>query len=378
MAYESEKPTIMVVDDTPNNLALLEGMLQGRGYRVLELTSGKKALAALEKCCPDLILLDIMMPDMDGFEVCRQIKNDDRFSHVPVIFVSALHELDVKLKALDGGIDYIRKPFQELEVMARVETHLKVQQLQRKVARQNTYLEDLVKKKVEEIFDSQLSTIIAVTKLAESRDDETGCHIDRTRGFCRMLAEKMGENSCYADSISADFIVRIYHAAPLHDIGKVGIPDQILLKPGRLTSDEFSIVKTHTILGAGTLESVQKRYPENEFINMGIQIARSHHERWDGKGYPDGLSGEKIPLSARIMAVADVYDALRSRRPYKQPFSHEKACDIIQQDAGTHFDPAVVAAFVSLESEFADLWERLNDREVCEILLSEPPESLMR
>ncbi|WP_024333975.1 response regulator [Desulfotignum balticum] len=380
MENEAENATIMVVDDTPDNLALMGEMLFGRGYRVLELASGKQALKAIKKCRPDLILLDVQMPDMDGFEVCRQIKEDDRFRQIPVIFVSAHKEIDIRLKALNGGgIDFISKPFQELEVLARVEIQLKVQQLQRRLARQNSHLENLVKKKVKDVYASQLATIKAVTKLAECRDDQTGCHIERTREFCGLLAGKLGEDSCYAHCISDDFINHIYHAAPLHDIGKVSIADNILLKPGKLTPEEFEKIKTHTVLGAETLESVRRNYPENGFINMGIEIARSHHERWDGKGYPDGLSGEKIPLSARIMAVADVYDALRSRRPYKQPFSHEKACAIIQKDAGTHFDPAVVAAFVSLESSFADLWERLNDDgKVCEILPSGPPECLMR
>ncbi|MCF8076779.1 MAG: HD domain-containing protein, partial [Desulfotignum sp.] len=269
---------------------------------------------------------------------------------------------DARLKAFEGGgIDFVSKPLREQEVLARVEVHLKLQQAQRRLARQNQYLESLVQEKVKEISASQLATIAAVSKLAESRDEETGRHIERTREFCRLLAQKLGEDSRYAGRIGDDFIKNIFHAAPLHDIGKVGVPDHILLKPGRLTPEEFKIIQTHSRLGAETLENVQDSYPGNQFINMGIEITRSHHERWDGKGYPDGLCGEDIPLSARIMAVADVYDALRSRRPYKEPFSHEKAVEIIKQDAGRHFDPEVVSAFVFLETEVAELWEGLKD-----------------
>ncbi|MCF8087624.1 MAG: response regulator [Desulfotignum sp.] len=362
MAHESVKATILVVDDKPENLALLQEILIGRGYRILELTSGKQALKALDKCRPDLILLDIMMPDLDGFEVCRRIKADARFKQIPVIFISALEDTDARLKAFEGGgIDFVSKPLREQEVLARVEVHLKLQQAQRRLARQNQYLESLVQEKVKEISASQLATIAAVSKLAESRDEETGRHIERTREFCRLLAQKLGEDSRYAGRIGDDFIKNIFHAAPLHDIGKVGVPDHILLKPGRLTPEEFKIIQTHSRLGAETLENVQDSYPGNQFINMGIEITRSHHERWDGKGYPDGLCGEDIPLSARIMAVADVYDALRSRRPYKEPFSHEKAVEIIKQDAGRHFDPEVVSAFVFLETEVAELWEGLKD-----------------
>lgn len=362
MAHEAEKATILIVDDKPENLSLLQGMLLGRGYRVLELTSGKQALAALKKCRPDLILLDIMMPDIDGFEVCRQVKEDGRLKEIPVIFISALEDTDVRLKAFDGGgIDFISKPLREQEVLARVEVHLKLREAQRKLARQNQYLESLVQEKVKEISASQLATIVAVSKLAESRDEETGHHIERTREFCRILAEKLSENSRYAHQIDTDFIKNIYHAAPLHDIGKVSVADNILLKPGKLTPEEFEAIKTHSMLGAETLETVRANYPGNQFINLGIEITRSHHEKWDGSGYPDGLSGKKIPLSARIMAVADVYDALRSRRPYKEPFSHEKAYDIIKKEANSHFDPVIVSAFVSLESAVADLWERLKD-----------------
>lgn len=348
--------TIMVIDDTPENLKLLEEMLGGQGYRVLMFPSGTMALKAAIRNPPDLILLDIMMPEMDGFETCRRLKENPSTQEVPVIFLSALNDTQSKVKAFSmGGVDYVTKPFQFAEVRTRVDTHINLRRVQLSLKQHNLHLEKLVQEKVKEISDSQLATIFAVSKLAESRDDETGYHIERTRNFCRALAENLLENSPYSSSLSPSFIDNIYHASPLHDIGKVGIVDNILLKPGKLTPEEFAVMKTHSLIGAKTLEEVHNMYPNNTFLAMGIDIARSHHEKWDGSGYPDGLAGEQIPLSARIMAMADVYDALRSKRPYKEPFTHQQSCQIILQATGKHFDPVVTAAFTALEQEFASL-----------------------
>jgi len=360
MNNENSKATIMLVDDTPANLKLLEEMLQSRGYRVVQFPRGAMALKAAAKKPPDLILLDIMMPEMDGFEVCRRLKADKSLKDIPVLFISALDGADDKIKAFSaGGQDYVAKPFREEEVLARVKTHLELRRVRLKLEKHNFQLENLVREKVKEISDSQLATILAVSKLAEYRDDETGGHIERTRTFCRILAQNLRENHRYAESITDVFIENIYHAAPIHDIGKVGIPDSILLKPGKLTRDEFEIMKTHTTIGASTLQAVRTKYPKNAFINMGIALTRSHHEKWDGSGYPDGLTGEDIPLSGRIMAIVDVYDALRSKRPYKKPFSHEKSCRIIEEGAGSQFDPAIVETFTNIKSEFAMARERL-------------------
>ncbi|MDZ7698117.1 MAG: two-component system response regulator [Deltaproteobacteria bacterium] len=354
--------TIMVVDDIPANLKLLSEMLQGQGRRVAQFPSGSMALKAAAKNPPDLILLDIMMPGMDGFEVCRRLKADENLKDIPVLFISALDGTEDKIKAFSaGGLDYVSKPFQEAEVLARVKTHLELGRVRRELEKHNFQLEDLVREKVKEIAASQMATIVAISKLAEYRDDETGRHIERTRKSCRMLAQQLRENDRYAESITDVFIENIYYAAPLHDIGKIGIADNILLKPGKLTPEEFEIMKTHAIIGATALQAVQRRYPDNAFINMGIALTRSHHEKWDGSGYPDGLVGEDIPLSGRIMALADVYDALRSKRPYKEAFTHEKARGIIKEGAGSHFDPAVVEAFLAVETEFAEIRERMKD-----------------
>ncbi|MCJ7524682.1 MAG: response regulator [Candidatus Aminicenantes bacterium] len=361
MNKAQDNAAIMVVDDTPANLRLLQEMLQAKGHRVLAFANGKMALNAAAKSPPDLILLDINMPEMNGFEMCERLKADAALKEIPVLFISALTETTDKIKAFSvGGLDYVTKPFQFEEVHARVETHLRLRRMQLELEKHNLHLEALVKEKIAEISDSQLAAIVALAKLAESRDDDTGDHIERTRTFCKVLAEKLRENPHYAGSIDETFIEYIYHAAPLHDIGKVGIPDHILLKPGKLTPEEFEIMKNHSMIGANTLQTAHNRYPRNAFLNMGIAIARSHHEKWDGSGYPDGLAGEDIPLSARIMAVADVYDALRSIRPYKPAFSHEKSCSIIRDNKGRHFDPALIDVFMTVESEFAEIRNRMD------------------
>ena len=346
---------ILVVDDTLANLKLLTEMLQGQGYNIRPARNGKSALRAAAKDPPDLILLDINMPEMNGYEVCQKIKADDRLNDIPVLFISALEDSADKLKAFSvGGLDYISKPFEIKEVNARVETHLRLHQFQ-------IQLERIVEDQVKEIQDSQMSTIFALAKLAESRDDETGKHIERVQSFCKSLVVKLGETSKYKRSINGKYIDNLYHANPLHDIGKVGISDNILLKPGKLTAEEFEIIKTHTTIGSQTLEYVSASYPKNAFINMGIELSRSHHEKWDGSGYPDGLTGEDIPLSARILAVSDVYDALRSKRPYKEAFPHKKSVEIISKDSGSHFDPEIVKTFLEIEEEFKKIHESLSD-----------------
>lgn len=360
MPKKHDVAKIMVVDDLPSNLKLMQKKLQIQGYQVQTFSNAKMALTTAPEWQPDLILLDINMPEMNGFEVCERLKANETLKDIPVIFISGLSETSGKVKAFSmGGVDYVTKPFQFEEVFARVETHLRLRRLQLELVRYNLHLEDLVTEKVREISDSQLTTIRALTKLAESRDDDTGHHIERTQIFCKVLAEKMRENPRYGGKINDSYVENLYHASPLHDIGKVGILDNILLKPGKLTQEEFEIMKTHTVIGANTLQTARSKYPNNPFINMGIAIARSHHEKWNGSGYPDGLAGEDIPLSARIMAVSDVYDALRSKRPYKPAFTHEKSCEIIMEGSDWHFDPAVTNVFKAVEAKFAEIRERM-------------------
>jgi len=362
MTEKQPRTTIMIVDDTPANLNLLTEMLQHLGYGVIAFPGGKMALRAAEKNPPDLILLDINMPEINGFEVCERLKANQKLKDIPVLFISALSDTADKVRAFDvGGVDYVNKPFQMEEVHARVKTHLKMRALQLDLIRHNTRLEELVREKVAEISNSQLSTINALARLTESRDDDTGAHIERTQFYCKILAQKLAENALYSATIDPVYIDNISLASSLHDIGKVGIRDSILLKPGKLTPQEFETMKTHTLIGASTLNSARLRYPYNAFLNMGLAIARSHHEKWDGSGYPDGLAGENIPLSARIMAVADVYDALRSVRPYKKAFSHEESAALIFEGSGSHFDPLIVEAFRAVQAEFAGICTRFQD-----------------
>jgi len=341
---------ILLVDDMPVNLRMLSDMLRHAGYQTRSARSGETALRAAAEQPPDLVLLDVMMPQMNGYEVCRRIKSDPTLTHIPVIFLSALGDTGDKVEAFAAGaVDYITKPFQIDEVCARVHTHLQLHQLQAEVEAHRNRLEALVAEQVQEIMDSHIATIFAMARLAESRDDETGTHLERVQSFCGLLGE--GVAAGHTD-LDREFVRHLVHAGPLHDIGKVGISDAVLLKPGRLTPDEFELMKTHTTMGAQTLEAVQRGNPSNAFIGMGIEIARSHHERWDGGGYPQGLSGESIPLSGRIMAVADVYDALRSKRVYKPAFSHDESVRIIGEGGGTQFDPCVVDVFMERADEF--------------------------
>lgn len=352
---EAPRAEVLVVDDTPENLRVLCGMLKHQGYRARPMPSGKLALQSVASQPPDLILLDINMPEMNGYEVCRYLKENQATAAIPVIFISALADLENKVRAFSsGGVDYITKPFQFEEVEARVETHLKLRRLQLQLEQYARHLEDKVEEKVREISQSQMATIEVLAQLAESRDECTGGHIKRIQTLSRALALKLGESERYQRTVTEAYVTNIYHASALHDIGKVGVKDAILLKNGPLTAEEFTAMKKHTIYAAHTLAAARDRYPGNVFINMGIAIARSHHEKWDGNGYPDGLAGEDIPLCARIMALADVYDALRAKRPYKDGMSHEDAREIIIAGSGTHFDPDVVEAFLEIEQIFKE------------------------
>jgi putative two-component system response regulator len=353
---------ILIVDDTPENLRILWELLRSEGYNSRAVSDGAAAIEAATASPPDLILLDIVMPTLDGFEVCRRLKQDPRLRNVPVIFLSALDDVGDKVKAFTaGGVDYIAKPFQFPEVRMRVETHLRLRRLQVELEAHNRHLVDLVSEQVREISDSQMATIFALAKLAESRDGETGKHIERVQLYCRLLASTLAEQPAYAGRIEESFIENMFLASPLHDIGKVAIRDHILLKQGELTPTEFDEMKLHTTLGAHTLEAVRTRYPRNEFLRLGIEIARCHHERWDGNGYPAGLAGTDIPLSARIMSVADSYDAARSRRCYKSALSHAECRSALALRDRTYFDPEVLAAFEDVQGLFEDIASALND-----------------
>lgn len=361
-----ETEYILAVDDMPANLRILGKTLQLNGYEVLTAEDGALALRMARAATPSLVLLDINMPGMDGYQVCAEFKKDPQLSAVPVIFISANEDVEDKVKAFEvGGTDYITKPFQSAEVIARVSAHMLNRRLQIELDKHVRGLELLVKAQVKEIADSQAATIVALAKLSEYRDEDTGDHILRIQHYCKALAEELAKEGVFGGQINDVFIEDIFRASPLHDIGKVGIPDSILLKPGRLAPEEFLIMKSHTVIGAETLAAVNKRYPGNSFVRMGMEIARSHHEFWDGGGYPDNLSGEAIPLSARILTLADQFDALRNKRPYKPAFDAEKTYKIMTEGDDrsnpSHLDPRVLAAFKKIVPRFNEIFEELKE-----------------
>lgn len=357
------RPVVLVVDDTPDNLSLMSSLLKPT-YQVKLANSGAKALQlAQSDTPPDLILLDIMMPEMDGYEVCQALKANARTRDIPVIFLTAKVEVeDERLGLTMGAVDYITKPVSPPIVLARVETHLKLKRAADFLRDKNAYLENEVQRRAQEITAIQDVTILAMASLAETRDPETGNHIRRTQHYVKALATHLRHNPLYSEVITDTFIDLLYKSAPLHDIGKVGIPDRILLKPGRFTADEFELMKTHTTLGYKAIEHAEAALGTPvAFLEMAKDIALYHQEKWDGSGYPEGLAGEAIPLSARLMAVADVYDALISRRVYKEGMPHEKAVGIIIDGRGSHFAPDLVDAFMAIEEQFRTIAQRFVD-----------------
>lgn len=357
-----KSPTIMVVDDSLINLNMMSELLNDYGYQTCPMFNGSQALESAKLLPPDLVLMDIEMPEMNGFEACRKFKSVDALKDIPIIFVSGLSDASDKVKAYEvGGVDYVSKPYQIEEINIRIQSHLKQHQLEQGLKQQRDALRRKTQQLADEIKESQVATVFALASLAEHHDNETGKHMERVGIFCHMLAEHLSALPRLADQIDANFIRSITHASSLHDIGKVGIPDNVLLKPGKLTVEEFDVMKTHTFIGSSMLKVISNWYPGNPFLRMGLFITQSHHEKWDGTGYPQKLRGEAIHLSARIMALADVYDAMRSKRHYKEASSHEQARETIVAESGKHFDPDVVAAFLAMESEFRDIWEDMGD-----------------
>ncbi len=361
----NDKATILVVDDTAENLTVMTGLLKP-DYRTKIAVDGEGALRIMmADAPPDLVLLDIMMPGMDGYEVCRRLKAEPRTRDIPVIFLTAKAEVEDEQHGFDlGAVDYITKPISPPIVMARVRTHLALKVAADFLKDKNAYLESEVTKRTREVQVVQDVTIMAMASLAETRDNETGNHIRRTQNYVRALARKVRSLPQFASLLDDETIELLYKSAPLHDIGKVGIPDAILLKPGKLTPEEFEIMKTHTILGRDVIAAAEELMDApSTFLKLAREIAHYHQEKWDGSGYPEKLSGEAIPLSARLMAVADVYDALISRRPYKTPIPREKAVAIMREGRGKHFDPVIFDAFLSIEDEFATIADRFTDTE---------------
>jgi len=350
---------ILIVDDCPVNVEILRELLQD-DYELATAASGEECLDKLRQFSPDLVLLDIMMPGINGYETCRRIKEGPTGDFTQVILVSGKASARERLQGYEAGADdYVIKPFDHDELLAKVRIQFRLRETMEqlwsanaKIQQFNAELEELVYQRTEEVVATRDVAIFALAKLADSRDPETGEHLERMRNYARILAEQLGREGPYVDQIDAKFIENVYRSSPLHDIGKVGIPDAILLKPGRLTKEEFDIMKTHTTIGADALQYAVKQSDCGSFLDMAINIARYHHERYLGNGYPEGLAGDEIPLSARIVAVADVYDALTSDRVYKSAFDPAVAKRMIEEEKGQHFDPAIVEAFEDRYEDF--------------------------
>ncbi|MBF0389143.1 MAG: response regulator [Desulfamplus sp.] len=341
----NKKSKILVVDDNEFNIQLIASILQEQ-YFLSVAMNGKDALKIVEKDKPDIILLDVMMPEMDGYEVCRRLKSDDKTKDIPVIFLTALSEEGDEMKGLDlGAVDYVVKPVNPKLVEKRIHNHLAL-----KYHRDN--LELIVAERTRMLNLTQDVTIESLGNLAEYRDQETGGHIKRTKNYVKSLSINLKDNDRFKATLTDDYIELLTKSAPLHDIGKVGVPDSILLKPGRLTDEEFEEMKKHTIYGRDIIAASEKSLGEESFLNLAREIAYTHHEKWDGSGYPEGIKGDAISLSGRIMAIADVYDALISKRVYKAPFPHQKAVEIIAKGKGNHFDPDIAQIFIEHEEEF--------------------------
>ena len=348
---------IFVVDDTETNIDILLETL-GDTYDVSVALDGLTALEDIPEQEPDLILLDVMMPDMDGYEVCRRLKADPRTKAIPVIFVTAKQETEDETFGLElGAVDYITKPFSPAVVLARVRTHLQLAQAKMKLSQANEILEKKVRQRTEELHqknveleETRLEIIRRLGRAAEYKDNETGLHVIRMSHYSRLLALEAGLEEKRTEIL--------FNAAPMHDIGKIGIPDMILLKPGRLTEEEWGVMRRHPEIGAGII-SIQ----HSPMLEMARIVALTHHEKWDGTGYPQGLVGENIPIEARIVAIADVFDALTTKRPYKAAWSIEKATELLQDSAGSHFDPQMVPLFIGIIPQILEVREKWKEQE---------------
>jgi len=355
MDMKVTRKTILIVDDEENNRTYLEALLSSEGYATLQAHDGKMALDLIATHQPDLILLDAMMPVLNGFELAEQLKNNEATKIIPIIMLTALIDRTSKMRALQCGVEeFVTKPIDRAELWIRVRNLLRLKEYNDLLTDYSRTLEIKVEERTAQLRSSYFDSMFSIMRAAEFRDKETGEHIHRIAFFCKELATDLG--------MSPDFIETIYHASPLHDVGKIGIPDHILLKPGAHTAEEWEVMKTHTILGNSILGQGKSSSP---FTIMGAEIALHHHEHWDGSGYPYGLKAEAIPLSARIMIMSDVYDALRSQRPYKPAFTHELALQVIMQGDGRthpdHFDPMILSAFVKLADRFRDIFEEHSD-----------------
>lgn len=350
---------IIFVDDQISNLMIGRNVLSSE-YDVFTVPSAEKLFILLEKVNPDLILLDVEMPDMDGYETIRKLKSEPATASIPVVFLTARNDTGSELEGLSlGAIDYISKPFSPPLLLKRIDVHLLVEEQKKQLEKQkeelqnyNDNLEAMVKEKTKTIMELQNAVLETVAELVESRDDVTGGHIERTQSYLKILFEGLREQGLYDDEIRDWDVDLLVQSAQLHDVGKISISDTILNKPGKLTPEEFNQMKLHTTFGGEIIDRIQHRSAEQSFLKFTKTLAMTHHEKWDGSGYPYGLKGYDIPLEGRLMAIVDVYDALVSERPYKKAFTHDEAVEIIKEASGTQFEPALVDLFLSEAENF--------------------------
>ena len=356
----NKRDTIILTDDNMTNLTVGKNMLS-TFYQVIPAPSAMKMFEALERVIPDLILLDIEMPEMDGYEAMRKLRTDARWRSIPVIFLTAKNDEESELEGFDlGAVDYVTKPFSAPLLLKRIEKELLIVQQKKELLKAQVELKDYadnlevkVREKTDEIFSLQNTILATVADLVEFRDKLTGGHITRTQYYLKVLIDEMIREGVYADETLKLDMVFFLPAAQLHDVGKIAISDMILNKPGKLVPEEFEIMKTHVTVGVDAIEQIMNQTKEHAFLNHAMLIAGTHHEKWDGSGYPVGLKGANIPIEGRLMAIADVYDALISERPYKKAFTHAEACRIIEESAGSHFDPILVDVFKNVEDKLA-------------------------
>jgi putative two-component system response regulator len=357
-----EQAKILVVDDEKFFIDVIVELLNG-DYKVSVAMDASQALRrAQTEPLPELILLDILMPDMDGYEVCRQLKENPVTRDIPVIFLTVKSEVSDEVKGFElGAVDYILKPISPPVFKARVATHLALNRARNLLTHQNQQLEVKVKERTAELSRTKDVAIYCMASLAETRDAETGKHILRTQNYVRVLAQGLIDHPRFCDYLDDEIIEMLYKTSPLHDIGKVGVPDQILLKPGKLDPDEWEEMKMHAEYGHDSLLRAEQVLGTTDFLQMAREIAYTHHEKWDGSGYPRGLKGDEIPVSGRLMAVADVYDALISFRVYKKAIPHQEAVEIIRDASGSHFDPDIVDLFLAQQGVFRQIAEEFSD-----------------
>ena len=357
---KDSRSRIIIVDDVVANLDQGRNILK-TFFSVYPALSAAKLFEILENIIPELILLDINMPEMDGYETIKKLKADERYRDIPVIFLTAISSDESELEGLElGAVDYISKPFSAPLLIKRIENHLLIARQKNDLLKNQARLQDyannlkiMVQEKTEEVLELQNVVLATIADLVEFRDESTGGHIMRTQRYLKALIDGLADNEAYQEIVSQWDMGFFLQSAQLHDVGKIAISDLILNKPGKLTEEEFEIMKTHVTAGVDAIERILNNTKRHAFLEHALVIAGTHHEKWDGTGYPLGLKGRSIPLEGRIMAIVDVYDALISDRPYKKAFTHEEACRIIEDGAGTHFDPILVEVFRDREDEFA-------------------------